>query len=135
MANDNRLTPAEKSTTTEQWNIIQNEKNDILNQATIFNVSSAAYLVNFDALDFYLNNATTGILLNSSIVSDIDISDYRTLFQDYYRGRLLLLNNIAAAAKIRADEAFSQATGANTLAASKNKVFHGTGTPIGMDDW
>lgn len=132
MANDNRLTPAEKSTTTEQWNIIQNEKNDILNQATIFNVSSAAYLVNFDALDFYLNNATTGILLNSSTVSNIDISDYRTLFQDYYRGRLLLLNNIAAAAKIRADEAFSQATGANTLAASKNKVFHGTGTPIGM---
>ena len=101
IANDNKLTPSEKTATQKEWNIIVSEvtKND--SQADVFGVSRTTYDNAYSALNTYI----TPLLSSLTTTSDITGTTFRSNFKAYYDARTDLLNAIATKAKSLADAA------------------------------
>jgi len=114
IANDNKLTPSEKQSTLNEWNIIISEKVKIDAQADSFLVSKIAYGSAYDSLSNYI----TPLLASLSVTSDIDGSTFRTNFKTYYDARQDILNSISTVAKTIADNAKIAANTAITSASA-----------------
>ena len=112
IANDNKLTPDEKISVSNEWGGIQSEKTKNDTQATTFGVSAVAYGTAYSALSTYI----TPLLASLTTTSDIVGTTFRSTFKVYYDARVDLLNAISAKAKTLADTAQSTANSATTLA-------------------
>lgn len=132
IANDNMLTPVEKSNVRREWNIIAAEKPVNDSQAVAFGITTekATYGTKFQALADYLNNGTTWSSGVPSWISDANLgtntsitgSTFRLKFREYYDARTALLNAIAAKAKTLADNAQSTANSAQTAATNAQNI-------------
>lgn len=99
IASDSKLAPAEKISVLKEWQIIQDEKPKIVNQAAVFKVDTLNYDVAFIELDEYLEP-----LLRSMITTDtIAGYDFRAYFRNYYDQKILILKDIAEASKLYTD--------------------------------
>lgn len=99
IASDSKLAPAEKISVLKEWQIIQDEKPKIVNQAAIFKVDTLNYDVAFIELNEYLEP-----LLRSMITTDtIAGYDFRAYFRNYYDQKILILKDIAEASKLYTD--------------------------------
>ncbi len=91
MANDNKLTPSEKSETLKEWTRIQSEKTLNTTQAATYSVTSTAYTTAYNSLSSYV----TPILSSMSTTSDIVGTTFRSTFKSYYDENTKILNAIA----------------------------------------
>lgn len=96
IANDNKLTPEEKSDTIKEWAIIYNERPEIIANAAVYGVSAVTYDGKVNDLAVYLNNIGYSDL---SFTSDINGSEFRQKFVDAYTAKSDLLKRIADTAK------------------------------------
>ena len=104
IASDAKLTAGEKQAVKREWETIVAEKPSLVDQATLFVVSSVAYTGKYDALNSYLNTPIGSALLTSlATTSDIVSSTFTTKFKEYYTAKIDLLNALAAKAKEIAD--------------------------------
>lgn len=111
IADDNKFTAVEKTSTLKEWNTIQSEQASIQTQATTYAVSTVAYATAFNALEAYI----VPLLTNTDVTSNIVSSTFNDKFRDYYTAKVNVLNAIATAAANRAE---SNATSAATSAVS-----------------
>lgn len=123
--NDGKITQDEKPTIFMDWKAIYDEKTDITAKATSYSVSTTNYTAAYNTLATYLTSSpisidavpTTGATwCASSTVIAITGTTFRGNFTSYYNERQLVLNAIAAAAKVLADNAQATANTANTNA-------------------
>lgn len=114
-SNDNKLTPSEKQSIKQQWDIIAGEKPIIEAEAVTYGVSTekTAFLNAFSALGSYL----TPLLSNLNTTSDVVGADLRIKFSDYTTSRAVLSKAISEKAKTLADNAQTSANTANSLLA------------------
>lgn len=123
IASDNRLTPNEKSSVRQEWNVIAAELSVNNTQADTFGITTekTAYNSAFQALANYLNNGTawsTGVPswisdANLSVTTTIVGNTFRANWKAYYDARTILFNAIAKKSKQLADAAQSSADTAN----------------------
>jgi hypothetical protein len=107
MSNDNKLTPSEKLTIKKDWDAIVAEKPSYESDATLYGITTEKtdYLNAYNALSDYLINASTGVLNNMAVTSDISGSTFRSKFSNYYSKRVLLAQKVSASIKAIADTA------------------------------
>ncbi|ODM52220.1 hypothetical protein BFF93_15670 [Elizabethkingia meningoseptica] len=96
IANDNKLTPEEKSDTIKEWDIISDEYLKLIPQANTYGIDTNAYTVSKNALSNYLISINYN---NLNTTSDINGSEFRQKFRDYYDTKVSLLKAISDAAK------------------------------------
>ncbi|MDE5439397.1 hypothetical protein [Elizabethkingia meningoseptica] len=96
IANDNKLTPEEKSDTIKEWDIIADEYLKLIPQASTYGVDTNAYTGAKNALSSYLISISYN---NLNTTSDINGTEFRQKFRDYYDAKVSLLKAISDAAK------------------------------------
>ncbi|UIO95090.1 hypothetical protein LYZ41_12900 [Elizabethkingia miricola] len=96
IANDNKLTPEEKSDTIKEWDIIADEYLKLIPQANTYGIDTNAYSVSKNALSSYLINISYN---NLNTTSDINGTEFRQKFRDYYDAKVSLLKAISDATK------------------------------------
>uniref|UniRef100_UPI00389137FF phage tail protein n=1 Tax=Elizabethkingia anophelis TaxID=1117645 RepID=UPI00389137FF len=96
IANDNKLTPEEKSDTIKEWDIIADEYLKLIPQANTYGVDTNAYTGAKNALSSYLISISYN---NLNTTSDINGTEFRQKFRDYYDAKVSLLKAISDAAK------------------------------------
>ncbi|MEJ7745919.1 MAG: hypothetical protein WKF61_04020 [Luteimonas sp.] len=119
ISSDNVLSKGEKSATLLNWNELANGRTDARAKADLFGVSRVAYDAAQTALDNYLS-ALSPDWSDTATDTAIVGTTYRQKWQDAYQERQLLLNAIAAKAKLLADNAQGTAdTALNNAAAAQ----------------
>jgi len=128
IAADTKLTPVEKSSVRQQWDIIAAEKTVNNAQATTFGITTenTTYNTKFQALADYLNAGVAWVSgvpnwiadANLGVTTTIVPATFRTTFQEYYDARTGLLNAVAAKARTLANSAQSTADTAVANAAT-----------------
>jgi hypothetical protein len=138
MANDNILSPVEKSSIRREWHTIVNEKAIIEANANVFSITTelSAYNTSIVNLGTYLNAGTAwtfsttvvpswiadaNLTLNTTIVGNT----FRTSFTAYYTARETLMAKINTAQKTLADSAALTAN-------SKVKTFYASAVPTSV---
>lgn len=106
MANDNRLTPSEKTDLSAEWEIIKSEYPSYINQANIYEVNSDAYEEAYNKLEDFVE----GVLVDMNATMVIDGTQMRNLFKTYYNERIALLNSILKGLKDGITEAMKAAS-------------------------
>lgn len=106
MANDNRLTPSEKTDLSAEWEIIKSEYPSYINQANIYEVKSDAYEEAYNKLEDFVE----GVLVDMNATTVIDGTKMRNLFKTYYSERIALLNSILKGLKDGITEAMKVAS-------------------------
>ncbi|HFK5562057.1 TPA: hypothetical protein ACGZ9C_001704 [Elizabethkingia anophelis] len=96
IANDNKLTPEEKSDTIKEWDIIADEYLKLIPQANTYGIDTNAYTGAKNALSSYLISISYN---NLNTTSDINGIEFRQKFRDYYDAKVSLLKDISDAAK------------------------------------
>lgn len=127
IANDNLLTPSEKSTVITDVAALQNEQAGIDAQASSYGITTekTAYDNAMAALNAYLGTLTSPVAWNSTAGNTTIVgATFRTKFTDVYSARQALLNKIVEIAKILADTAGSTASLSNY---AKDGSFEGGG--------
>jgi len=110
IANDNKLTPIEKSTITKEWDTIVSEQGLINDQAWNFQV--LAQKATFDNAYASLSAYVTPLIADLGTTNDIIGTTFRSAFKVYYDARTDLLNMIAVNAKTTATNAQTTADAA-----------------------
>lgn len=132
IASDSILSPSEKPAVVLDYTVITTEQAGIDAQATNYAVTTekTAYDDAVTALTSYLGTLTGW---NTVPGGDVVIvgSTFRNKFADVYTTRQALLDAIAAAAKVIADDAVTQAHTANTNAASAQTTADAAATTVG----
>lgn len=123
ISNDNKLTPVEKQSTKQEWDIIVSEKSKIDAQADVYGVSKTAYGTAYTALSEYI----TPLLENLTTTSEIIGTYFRINFKNYYDSRQDILNAISTAAKTYADTQVN-----NVVVGGKNLVLNSLETYTGI---
>lgn len=90
IANDNKLTPSEKLNVLKEWQIIQDEKPKLLDQANQYELNTVDYEVSFNELELYV----TPLLSSMVTTSNIEGFELRDWFRAYYDQRIILNKNI-----------------------------------------
>ena len=116
IANDNKLTAVEKSSTQTEWTRIQSEYTKNISQANTYGVSTTAYTTTYNALSSYITPLLTDITTTSTIVG----TTFRTTFKSYYDADVDLLSAIRTVINSLASTANSTANSANSLANTAN---------------
>jgi len=96
ISSDNKLTPNEKQSALKEWQSIQYERSDILDQADYNGIDDgyeelANYTNSYSALSIYI----TPLLDSMTTTSDIDGATFRTKFNNYYSCKSVLLKEIS----------------------------------------
>jgi len=96
LADDSKLTPAEKLIVKKEWLAIAAMHSEVLSIATQNGIDTGdteydAYVTAYNALDTYLNNDPAGVIFNMSVTTDIVANTFRTKFSDYYETREALV--------------------------------------------
>jgi hypothetical protein len=114
IANDNKLTPADKQDTKKEWDVIVAEKLTIESQATTYGITTEKtnYVNSYNTLNTYI----TPLLSSLTTTSDIVGTTFRSNFKDYYDKKAILLKKITDSAKTLADNAQTAANNAATAA-------------------
>lgn len=119
LASDNILSPVEKPSVIQDYAVITGEQAGIDAQATTYAITTEK--TNYDAAVTALTTYL-GTLSGWNTVPGADVAivgaTFRSKFSDVYTKRQLLLNAIAAKAKVLADAAQTQANTATTNAAT-----------------
>jgi hypothetical protein len=119
LASDGILSPSEKPSVVQNYTVITGEQAGIDAQATSYGITTEK--TNYDAavsaLTTYLNTLTGWNVVPGSDVVIVGTT-FRSKFADVYTKRQLLLDAIAAKAKVLADTAQAQANTATTNAAT-----------------
>lgn len=131
IANDNKLTPGEKSDTLREWNEIAGEKANMDIQADTYAVitDKTAYDNAYQALANYLNGGTTytsgipSLLSNLTTTDTIDGPTFRSNFLGYYNAKMTLLKTIASSAKSYTENYANTVAYAMTIDNSKTTYF------------
>ncbi|WP_316817283.1 phage tail tube protein [Pedobacter nyackensis] len=90
IANDNKLSPAEKLNVLKEWQIIQDEKPKLLEQASQYLLDTINYEVSYNELELYVEP----LLVSMVTTSDIEGFELRDWFRAYYDQRIILMKNI-----------------------------------------
>ena len=136
IASDNILSPVEKSTVIEDYNVITSEQSGIDSQATNYGVTTekTAYDTAISALTTYLGTLTSPVAWNVTTGNTTIVgTTFRSKFSDVYTTRQTLLNKIASIAKTLADNAQSTANTAYTWSANASKLI--TNPDGGITGW
>lgn len=141
ISSDNMLSKGEKSQVIMDKAAVDGEKADIDSKATTYGVSAATYDAAYTELGRYLGAAKSGNdgvgtggtdWSNTGTDSAIDGATFRSKWSDLYTKRQLLLNAIAAQAKVLADAAQSTANTANTAAGTAQSTANTANTNANM---
>jgi len=108
IANDNKITPVEKSNIKKEWDEIVVEKTTIDTQATNYSITTEK--TNYDSSYDVLSTYITPLLSDLATTSDIVGTTFRSNFTDYYDKRQILLAKISEVAKSLANAAQADAT-------------------------
>lgn len=133
IADDDVLTQGEKPAVVAEYSAITGEQPGISAQAATFSVSATAYTSAFNALASYLASLTTPTAWNNySGNTNVVRATFNSKFTDYYTARQNLLNAIATATKVLADNAQAAANQANSgltnrIRSDARNVFSGAG--------
>ena len=100
MASDSKLTAVEKQQIARDWEEIKLEKDSIIKQAKVYNVSTTSYVNAFNTL----NNYISGLSLSSTTTTNINKDTFNSTFNAYYSQRQVVLDNIATKTKEYANE-------------------------------
>ncbi|QGZ15856.1 tail fiber protein [Elizabethkingia phage TCUEAP1] len=121
IANDNKLTPNEKNDVILEWEIINDERPKIIEQASVFSVSWSDYQAEFTALSNYLISIGYADI---SYTSDINSTEFKAKFRNYYDAKIKLLRAVTEASKNYTNSEISklQIGGANMLNKSANML-------------
>lgn len=122
IANDNKITPDEKTQVSQEWETIKGEYPKIKNEAVKFGITPTDYNSKYDTLNGYI----TPILSNMLETTTINRVNFKTNFVNYYNSRQDLLNDVSAKAKELADNAQADAT----TALGNSKIFYQNDPPI-----
>ena len=114
IADDNKLTPSEKSAILNEWNSIVSEKLLNHNQGLVFVVSETAYQAAYNTLNTYVPPLVASLATTTAIVG----TTFRSNFKAYYDARTNFLNAISAKSKTLADAAQTKANQGVTDAAT-----------------
>ena len=109
-ASDTVISPVEKEALRQQKKDIQGEYQDVINQATRYNVSSTAYTTAYNAAVAALDKYTATTPENITIAVDYDNIGL------YYNARSTIMQAVAAAAKAEAEAAQAAADAAQAAA-------------------
>lgn len=90
IANDNKITPDEKTQVSQEWETINGEYPKIKNEAVKFGITPTDYNSKYDTLNGYI----TPILSNMLETTTINRVNFKTNFVNYYNSRQDLLNQI-----------------------------------------
>ncbi|WP_316778055.1 phage tail protein [Pedobacter antarcticus] len=101
IANDNKLTAAEKKNTKILWDEITKEYPTIIAQAVTYGTSTTSYTSFYNALSTYI----IPLLANLNVTTDIVGSTMRTNFANYYDAKTKVLKEISDATKVFAQAA------------------------------
>lgn len=99
LANDNKLTPNEKQSSAKEWNIIDVQYARICEDASKIGVSTSDLTTKHHSLRDYLSP----LFANMTITSDINGTDFKNKFKDYYNSQQITLNALSIKAKEVAD--------------------------------
>lgn len=110
IANDNMVTPSEKSVIFTEWDIIQSEYPSYISQATDYEVDSTKYTGKYNDLKAYIEP----ILADMDVTTNIDSITFRRRFREYYEERTALLTSILTTIKQLAKDAMNKAIEAAT---------------------
>lgn len=106
LADDGKITPAEKLDVKKEWEIIQSEYTLNINRATTYGVDYSTYQVAYNSLNSFI----TPILSDMNATSSVNRTNYNTFFNLYYDERTKLLGTLPEVyAQDEADVAYSQA--------------------------
>lgn len=92
-----KITPEQKIGLAAQWDTIASEYPPIIEQAVLSGVKTTAeyraYEASYGALDAYLHNADSGILVHMDALSFVEPAEYQKVWNAYYsdKAKLLLL--------------------------------------------
>lgn len=90
IANDNKITPDEKTQVSQEWETINGEYPKIKNEAVKFGITPTDYNLRYDTLNGYI----TPILSNMLETTAINRTQFKANFVNYYNSRQDLLNQI-----------------------------------------
>lgn len=90
IANDNKITPDEKTQVSQEWETIKGEYPKIKNEAIKFGITPTDYNLRYDTLNGYI----TPILSNMLETTAINRVQFKANFVNYYNSRQDLLNQI-----------------------------------------
>ena len=90
IANDNKITPDEKTQVSQEWETIKGEYPKIKNEAVKFGITPTDYNLRYDTLNGYI----TPILSNMLETTAINRTQFKANFVNYYNSRQDLLNQI-----------------------------------------
>ncbi|MGL5961939.1 MAG: hypothetical protein ACRCZ0_08300 [Cetobacterium sp.] len=93
MADDNLISPMEKSQLRKEWEIIFSEYPKLVEECNKFGVTFSEYTLIYNRLRAYLFD----IFSDMSTPSGVDGEDVRKLFSEYYSTRQEVLNKISSA--------------------------------------
>lgn len=113
MSTDGKITPLEKQQLKKEWSTISVEKTSYESLATTYVITTEKtnYVNSYNTLNTTLNGAS-GILVDMTTTSTVDMNTFRSQFNDYYDKKALLTKKINETAKTIGDTAQSTA---NTL--------------------
>jgi hypothetical protein len=100
IGNDSKLTPNEKVNLLKEWQIIQDEKPKLVEQALLYGVETLNYDISFIDLDEYLEP----LLISMESTTDIWGYELRDTFRAYYEQKVLLLKALSEASKLYTDD-------------------------------
>jgi hypothetical protein len=128
IADDDKLTPAEKLQAKTLWDAVATEYSGIVASASNASVSSSTYVTKYNALNTYLNT-TPDVFDSFTTTTTIARATWNTRWSEYYGAKQALLDAIAAALKVIADAAVSDASDAQDTADAKAQTFVQDGEP------
>lgn len=94
-SDDSKLTFSEKQSVSRTWEEIKVEKDSIVVQAKVYNVSTTNYINSYNTLSVYIN----GLSLDNKLTTSINKDTFNSTFNSYYTQRQNVLNNIATKTK------------------------------------
>lgn len=90
IANDNKLTPSDKQSLKQQYDVVIAEKNQLQTQASTYGVSVVTFISNYEALVSYISP----LLVNLNTTTDTNGVILRSTFNNYFIGKVNLLKAI-----------------------------------------
>ena len=114
IANDNKVTAAEKGPLKTEWETIKAEKPIIIAQAGNYNLSTSDYDSAYNELQVYINSSA--IFNDMNVTTDVNGDYLRYVFSNYYTKKVALLKLISDKAKQLADAAQNTANQAGQAA-------------------
>lgn len=91
---DSTINPSEKRSLQTEWQTIQTELPTLKSQASAYNINVSTLQTQYDSLNTYLNSTIKVFSDMSASTTNINVSDFKSKFSNYYKAKLDILNAI-----------------------------------------